>query len=42
MKQYGGLVTIVLCRVNIVNEQNTNVIVISDDNGLILLLTYFL
>jgi len=42
MKQSGDLVTIVLCRVNIVNEQDNNAIVVSDDNGVISLLTYFL
>jgi len=42
MKQSGYPVTIVLCRVNIVNEQDNNGIVVSDDNGVISLLTYFL
>jgi len=42
MKQSGDLVTIVLCRANIVNEQHANGIVVSDNNGVISLLTYLL
>jgi len=42
MKQSGDLVTIVLCRVNKVNGQYTDKIVVSDDNGKISLLTYLL
>ena len=42
MNQSGDLVTIFLCRVNTVNEQYNDGIVVSDDDGVISLLTYFL